>query len=478
MESNYIHGLRAENYMRLQLVELGFVGGELTIISGDNGEGKSSLLGSIFAALGGKDALPEKPVREGTDKADIVLDLGDLMVRLRIMPDRSQTLIVESKDGARYTSPQSILDKMVGSLTFDPLGFAGEEPKKQAEVLRKLVKLDTSKVDADINQALETRRHLHKLADAASANHISLEKVGAHFTADEVKGFETRIEISSIAEAHQAAMAQTAEIDRFEQMVDRGREDLKNFDQAIEEKRKAIARLEGEIQALETRRQKATTFIEETSTKILNMPVPNTANLAAEVKKAEVHNKNAQWLVSRQVAHGEAIQARNRHAEANERVIELNGEKAKLLAAAKFPIEGLGVEGDTVTFGGLPLSQASSAEQLRVCLSIAAALNPNLRTILVHQGNDLDKKRMAAIAEWAKANNYQIIMERVATDTPVGVVIEAGLIKEDLRPNAPAKPELKPAKTKVKRKLENGPAAGAEAEKEDPSEGFKAEDAY
>jgi hypothetical protein len=46
------------------------------------------------------------------------------------------------------------------------------------------------------------------------------------------------------------------------------------------------------------------------------------------------------------------------------------------------------------------------------------------------------------VAEWAKEKGYQVLMERVATNTPVGIVIEAGKVAADLR----SKEEKKDAK--------------------------------
>ena len=97
---------------------------------------------------------------------------------------------------------------------------------------------------------------------------------------------------------------------------------------------------------------------------------------------------------------------------------------------------GLG-EGD-ITFNGIPFGQCSSAERLRMCLATGAALNPRLRVLLVEQGNDLDQDALRQVAEWARENEYEVIMERVAGEAPVGVVIEAGKVAADLRKPAAA----------------------------------------
>lgn len=112
------------------------------------------------------------------------------------------------------------------------------------------------------------------------------------------------------------------------------------------------------------------------------------------------------------------------------------GEKAKQLQAAKYPVEGLGVDDDGVTFNGIPFSQASSAEQLRVSAAMALALNPKLRVILIRDGSLLDSEQGAALCKFAEENNCQVWLEQVSTDKAVGIVIEDGhLSTAEVTPN-------------------------------------------
>ncbi|MDE2470486.1 MAG: AAA family ATPase, partial [Bradyrhizobium sp.] len=60
--------LESENIKGLRAVEVE-PDGNVVIIGGKNGAGKSSVLDSMWYALGGKDALPSKPIRNGEKKA-------------------------------------------------------------------------------------------------------------------------------------------------------------------------------------------------------------------------------------------------------------------------------------------------------------------------------------------------------------------------------------------------------------------------
>ncbi len=75
---------------------------------------------------------------------------------------------------------------------------------------------------------------------------------------------------------------------------------------------------------------------------------------------------------------------------------------------------------------GVPLTQASDAEQLRASLAIAMALNPKLRVIRVRDGSLLDSNAMKIIAEMAETKDFQVWIERVDDSGKVGFVLEDG----------------------------------------------------
>jgi len=110
------------------------------------------------------------------------------------------------------------------------------------------------------------------------------------------------------------------------------------------------------------------------------------------------------------------------------KIAEIDAEKAKRVAEAKMPIEGLGFTDSGVTFKGIPFEQISSAEQLRVSVAIGIALNPDLRVLLIRDGSLLDSDNLALIAEMAAEHDVQVWIERVEEDG-AGFIIEDGEVK-------------------------------------------------
>ena len=96
---------------------------------------------------------------------------------------------------------------------------------------------------------------------------------------------------------------------------------------------------------------------------------------------------------------------------------------------AEFPVDGLGFDESGVTYQGVPFKQASSAEQLRVSLAMAIALNPKLRVIRIADGSLLDSDNLALIEAAAKESDYQVWIEMVGDGNGRGIVIEDGEVK-------------------------------------------------
>ena len=126
-------------------------------VSGNNGAGKTSILDSIWWALAGTRTHQTDPIQHGHDKGRIKLDLGAITVerefkRLPSAPGRQDErittrLIVKNAAGAIMQSPQSILDQLLGSLSFDPLAFASKGAAEQYQALQQACGVDLQSID-------------------------------------------------------------------------------------------------------------------------------------------------------------------------------------------------------------------------------------------------------------------------------------------------------------------------------------------
>jgi hypothetical protein len=391
----------AENVKRLKAVEIE-PSGDVVVIAGRNAQGKSSILDAIWLALGGGAAQKEttRPIRDGEDHASVELDLGDLVVT-RTWKDGSTSLRVSNHDGASYNSPQKMLDKLVGGLSFDPLEFAHQAAKDQVTTLLDLVELPF-----DPDELAARRRGI----------------------------FDDRTDIGREVKALEGELAGLPEVDPVPEPVDTA-EVMAQMEKALLDNRTRegvedqLATCRASVVELEDRlaqtRLALTTAIADLGSLpdiVDTEPLRETLASAAEVNAVVAQHEKRETVVSK-------LDLARKHRDAFTAKLEaLDAEKATALAEADMPVDGLSFDEDGVLYQGIPFKQASAAEQLRVSMAMAMAANPAIRVVRITDGSLLDSENMAVIAEMAKATDTQVWIERVDDTAGVGIIIEDGEI--------------------------------------------------
>ncbi|QAY16155.1 AAA-ATPase [Arthrobacter phage Sonali] len=401
-----IVNLQAENIMRLKAVEI-TPEGSVVLVGGNNGEGKSSTLNAMWLALGGGAASKSiaRPVRDGAEEAVVRLDLGDLIVTRKWKGSKT-SLTVESKDGAKYSSPQSILDGLVGKLAFDPLEFAQYAPAKQREILMSLVELpfDPAELDANRKSIFDSRTDINRKVKELEG---------------QVKGFypipagtpDQEVSVAELLKEYRAAQDANA---RTEQIA----RDVHNNELLVQDLRMKLAQAEAD---LEGNRAALAACPPRMDLGAIQDKIDNAENINANVREAQAQTDVRHQLKVHQ----------NKAEELTGRITQLDMTKADMLASAVYPVTGLGFDDDGVTYNGVPFKQASSAEQLRVSTAMGMALNPDLRVMHIRDGSLLDEKNLDLIARMADANDFQVWIERVGKGDQGAVIIEDGQVSSE-----------------------------------------------
>lgn len=379
----------AENFKRLKAVSFE-PDGNTVVISGRNAQGKSSVLDAIMATLSGAKGSKEivRPIRDGETKASVVIELEDLRVERKWTPSGT-TVVVGPKDGAaKLNSPQAVLDKLIGALSFDPLAFAESSPRDQVETLIDLIgrapfeALENERKQAysertDVNRdAKRLKAQLDALPDGVEGEKIDLA----------VLGEEVRI-------AHQRA-------------------DLSRKWTELNEEIQRLQVLQGHVveqgQALPASRG-----LDELEVELVGADQHNQA--------VERHEKGAKL---REELHDAEVEAERLTAKIEECVKD----KAGLIASAKLPVDGLTFDEDGVSYNGVPFIQSSAAERLKVSVAMAMAMNPELKVISIRDASLLDQESMETLIAMATEHDYQIWYE-VVGESEIGVIIEDGEVK-------------------------------------------------
>lgn len=406
-----IINLKAENIKRLKAVEIK-PDKNTVVISGKNGQGKSSVLDAILFALGGKDALKNtpKPVRAGEESGRIEIDLGDYRV-VRTFTSKGTTRVeLFSSENAKFASPQTMLDEMVGRIAFDPLEFAKMKPAEQRLVLIEVLGIadQVEKLEYEYKSKYELRTFVGRELRSAQGHLDSIEKpVGAPS-----KPVETA-----------KLMAQLKEAEERNRQVDYAGEMLEETEIKLESAEKELAELQQRITALKKEKK-------QWGKQLNSMDYVKTSELEEQIASADADNQKYRDQQDYVEAQNEVQKKKSEQEKLTQKLQGIVEQKNELINTAKLPIEGLNIDSDGVTFEGIPFTQLSSAEQLKVSLAIAMAMNPRLRVMRIMDGSLLDSDNLEVINQMAQDHDYQVWIEKVDDSGQVGVVIENGEIKK------------------------------------------------
>jgi len=442
--------LQAENVKKIRAIEITPTG-DIVTISGKNGSGKTSTLDSIWWALAGTRHIQGEPIRKGETKARIKLDLGEIVVERKFTATDS-TLSVESADGARYPTPQKMLDALLGELSFDPLAFARMDPRKQFDELRRVAKLelDIDKLNGLNAADYAKRTDINRDAKAkrAQADGVSVPPVITEQAIDEAALVD---ELQLAGEMNTQIEAQRQKRERAAATVAQRRKDADSakaharkmladgqaeYDAAMRAAEAALERAKEASYQFDADAKTATDDADAIEKKLLDAPaLPDPTDVSMLLQKIEAARINNKALADHETAQRrkQALTEDAKTLEAESRAITERMEareqaKRGAIANAAIPVPGLGFGDGVVTFNGIPFDQASSAEQLRVSMAIAMAANPKLRVIRIVDGSLLDEDSLAAIGEMAKADDFQVWIETVSSSGKVGVVIDDGAV--------------------------------------------------
>ncbi len=408
----------AENIKKLRCVEV-TPDGAVVQITGANGSGKSSLLDSIWWALGGERVVDAEPLRRGTKKGSVTLDLGEFVVTRRFTEGGS-ALVVENKSGMRYNSPQRLLDGLLGQLTFDPLAFARMAPKEQLNQLRSLLSQDALRLveeaeyrmRASFDKRTDKNRQVRSLGER-------LEQLDKEIDpGQDVTLVDTKALLEAIGNAAKVNGVRQEQI-RFFNDQDR---DLATHDETL-------TRLEHQM--AEVRRQRDI-LLQQIADRAPLVEAVDTTELTQKVQDGtEINNARLKQLQVRDMWKRIKVDleaAKEESDKLSADIEEAQTVKAKTIAGAALPVPGLSFTDEGVTLNEIPFAQASSAEQLRVSVALAMAANPQLRILRVKDGSLLDEKSLKLLTDMVDARGYQCWVESVDTSGKVGVYLEDGAV--------------------------------------------------
>jgi DNA repair exonuclease SbcCD ATPase subunit len=388
--------LYAQNIKKLKLVRVA-PKGPVTLIAGRNGQGKTTTLDVMEMLFGVAKSMPANPIRRGESSASASANLGDLLVEMTLDATHGRVITVRGKDGKKIPrGAQGILDRLRSAIAFDPQEFANADPAEQAEILRKLIGVDTSDLDAKRDKIYADREAEGRDLVKAKAN-LATMQAAPEGTPDE-------------------------EIIITELVAEKDNADKAN--QSHAEIRKALAKAQSSYDEAAKLEKIASDEAASLTSDIDVGPI------VSKIGTAESTNRAVRAKKERAAKAAEVACLESNRANMTKAIAEIEAKKKAMLDAIKWPIEGLGFSDGIVTYKGFALSESSTSERIKVGLAIGMASHPELQAACIRDGSSLDDESMAEIENWATENDFNVMIERVGTDDPGSVVIEDGVSRD------------------------------------------------
>jgi chromosome segregation ATPase len=420
--------LEAQNIKGLKAIDI-TPPDHLVQITGANAQGKSSVLDAIWMALAGAKAVPDRPIRDGQQRAEIALDLGDFIITRSFTDpaDSSKgTLRVGVKSGARDKTPQKYLDELFSNLSFDPLGFSKMPEADQMKVLLGMVD-----IGMDWNQWNALKK---KIFDQRTDVNRQIKNLKARLQAmppPQPDLPEKEINVLALTQELQIATAETQENNSKRQKLEnlrcKGKDLCERQSELLYEKEE----LERKIMELDWALQQNSEAQTALRSEIKELSDPDLLSIQQRIQAAEGTNSKIRAAANYRMLESE-LHTSESESQGLSDDLQLHQEaRDEALRRAKFPIPGLSLGEESVVYNGIPFAQLSDSEKLRISTAIAMALNPKLNVILIRDGSLLDNHSLNIIREMAAERDYQVWIECVDESGEVGIVIEAGEVKAD-----------------------------------------------
>lgn len=391
----------------------------VVMVSGKNGAGKSSLLDAIAVALGGgpENRKVAQPISKGRERSQVVVDLGDLTVS-RVWEGGDSWLTVTNPDGTERRSPQTLLNSLLGKLSFDPGEFLNKDPGRQRDMLLQATGL--GEVVSEIDRQRKDARDERTLTNRSIA---SLRNDLAGLAAPDGDTPDQEVTVAELV----TRIRQTE--NRNNTIID-ARRRCSELKESIEDTKQRIAEMQESLGMQEFELDEVGQIAEQDITDVssLEREVADINGVNARIREARRYREIASSLRD----------AEQRAACFTQQIADLDLQKEQALAGADLPVPGLSVDDNGILYNGVPFKDANTASRLRTATAIAMALNPTIRIIRISDGSLLDRDNLQALNDLAADRGYQVWVERVDDgEGSTGIVIREGaVVRNEYQPTS------------------------------------------
>lgn len=408
-----ITALEAENVKRIKAVALTPAPTGLTLVGGNNNQGKTSVLDALAWALGGEKFRPNAAQRDGAvAPAHLRVTLSNGVVVER--KGKNSSLTVTDPTGRR--SGQQLLNAFVEPLALDLPRFMEASDKEKADILLRIIGIgnELHLRDMEIKSIYDKRTFTGQLAQQKK-----------HF-ADELISYpdapEQPLSASDLIRRQQDILARNGENQRKRSQLSQ----LETKSRTLAQRRK---QLEAELARLTEEQAALTTDLYAARKSTEDLQDESTVELEASIQSIEETNRKVRANLEKARAEDEAAKYASDYDKLTDAIEQKRKERLALLNGADLPLPELSVEDGALTYKGKRWRDMSGSDQLRVAAAIVRRLNPDCGFVLLDKLEQMDMTTLEEFGRWLEAEGLQAIATRVSTGSECQIIIEDGMVK-------------------------------------------------
>lgn len=415
-----INRLEIENVKRIKAVKIEPRESGLTLIGGNNNQGKTSVLDSIAWALGGERFKPSQATREGSvipPNLHIVMNNGLVVER----KGKNSALKVTDPNGNK--GGQQLLNEFVEQLALDLPKFMESSGKEKAQTLLQIIGVGDQLVELEKEEKelYQERLYIGRTADQKE----KFAKEQPYFP----EAPKDLISPSDLIRQQQEILTRNGENQRKRENLHKLEQDYQKINDTLSE---LLAKQKKIEEDLRIARLSATDLQDE-----------STAELEESISNIEEINRKVRANLDKEKAEDDAKGYRSQYNELTEKINDLRSKKNSLLDSTELPLPELSVADGELIYKGQKWDNMSGSERLKVSTAIVRKLNPDCGFVLLDKLEQMDMETLKEFGLWLESEGLQAIATRVSTGDECSIIIEDGYVAGQEHPQAEQKKEWK-----------------------------------
>lgn len=407
-----INKLEIENVKRVKAVKIEPTINGLTILGGDNNQGKTTVLDSIAWALGGNKYRPSQAHREGSvTPPHIHMTLSNGLVVER--KGKNSDLKVTDPSGDK--AGQNLLDSFVEELSLNLPKFMDATNKEKANTLLQIIGVGEKLLQLEQHETkiYNERRAIGQIADQKE----KFAKEQPYYP----EAPKDMVSINDLIREQQTILARNGENQRK-------RQNLTTIQATFERQSEEIKRVEAQLVHMKEKLEATVADLDIAKRDALTLQDESTAELEKSIQEIETINRKVVTNMDKDKAETDALEQRNKYATLSVQLEGVRKQKEELLANADLPLPGLTVAEGELLYNNQKWDNMSGSDQLKVSTAIVRKLKPQCGFILLDKLEQMDQKTLEEFGVWLEQEGLQAIATRVSRGEECTILIQDGYV--------------------------------------------------